>query len=78
MRSFILNIEPPLPKRATREPHVTLQSAKIDILIARDCSQRKFSNLHVALVAKLLIAGRFHSRMLDIVFRDLVAVCGID
>jgi hypothetical protein len=53
-------------------------SAKIDILIARICSSRKLSNLHVALHAKPFMAGRYHSRMLDIVFRNLAAGCGID
>ena len=50
----------------------------LDILIARICSSRKLSNLHVALHARPFIAGRYHSRMLDIIFRNLAAVRGID
>jgi len=47
-------------------------------LIARICSSRKLSNLHIALYAKLFIFGRYHSRMLDVVFRNLAAGCGIE
>jgi hypothetical protein len=46
---------------------VQVLSPKVDILIARICSSRKLSNLH----AKPFIAGRYHSCMLDIVFRHL-------
>jgi hypothetical protein len=57
---------------------VASRRAEIDILIARDCSSRKLSNLHVALHPKPFIAGRYYSRMLDIVLPNLAIGRGID
>jgi hypothetical protein len=75
---MVVKVSRPLPPPPWTGYAVASRRAKIDILIARNYSSRKLSNLHVALDAKLFIAGRYHSRLLDIVLPNLAAGRGID